>query len=129
MTTPHDAHNGSAKTTGRGRSDDFSGPAEAPDLALASADMAQEALDEGEAAAKRLHVNSIDWFDWAQASYAANIKAWIALFGCRSVPAAMAVQSSLFQEQTKIFVDHGRCMQMTSWNTALKSSEGHKRPH
>lgn len=76
--------------------------------ALAASKMGVAAMNEGQAALKEIQAGSREWMGWAQGAYRANLGAWQALVGCRTVQAAAAIHANLMQEHLRLLMDNGR---------------------
>ena len=97
--------------------------------ALEAEEMAQAAMNEGEAALKGMQAGSREWMAWAQDAYQANAKAWQALLRCRTAQAALSIQAALLQEHIKLLSDNSRRMSTSGWMTAFSPKSGsHLKP-
>jgi hypothetical protein len=99
---------------------------EAP--ALEASGIAQNAINEGEAALKGMQAGSREMLGWAHDAYQVNVKAWRALAGCRTAPEAMAVHGRLMQDHLKLLMDNAGRMTMATWKTAIKAHDAHGSP-
>jgi len=124
MALHQDAHNGSGKAARRSQVDGSARTIEAAEAAIRQASLG--ATSEGQAAVNAVLAGSRDWMGWAQKAGQANMKACQALLGCRSLPEVMTIQSGLFQEQFKLLADNMRQVTMATWQTALRTSDGHR---
>jgi hypothetical protein len=121
MTLQQDGENGSAKTQRhRQQPESLAKPSEGEAAALEASGMGQAAVEETQAAFKGAQAASREWARWALGAYEANVRAWHALLGCRSIEAAISIQSTLAQEHVRLLAENGLRARKAALKTTFK---------
>jgi len=119
MTTQQESVKTASKSTD-GRALPFTGE----EAATQASGMGEAVMKDSQEALKEITAGSHEWMEWARKAYGANLKAFQALIGCRTVKAAAAIHANLIQDHVKLMMDSNHRV-----ITAMAKSIGGKPAH